>query len=101
MISPGEASLTLMADISANCALNCVVKLAGMCCTSNTAPGNSFGNDGMSFMSVAGPPVEAAMTTIGNLPSPRFIDDESENIVEAGLGVAAGLSKALKLLLFA
>src|SRR3954449_5028870 len=77
MISPGDASLTLTAEISASCWANCEVKLAGMCCTSNTAPGNSFGNDGISFISVAGPPVEAAMTTIGNLPSLRLSDDES------------------------
>src|ERR1041384_3021725 len=99
MISPGAASLTLMADISANCCANCDVKLAGMCCTSKTAPGNSLGNEGMSFISVAGPPVEAAMTTMGNLPSPRLSADESLKTVGAGLGAAAGLSNAPKVLL--
>src|SRR3954471_18306406 len=101
MISPGEASLTFSAEMSASCCANCVVKLAGMCCTSKTAPGNSFGNEGISFINVAGPPVEAAITMMGNLPSPRRIAAESENMVGAGFGVDDGLSKALKLLLVA
>src|SRR5438105_6207701 len=102
MISPGDASFTFIEEISANCWLNCVVKLAGMCCTSKTAPGNSLGKDGISFISVAGPPVEAAMTTMGNFPSLRFMEPASENMVDAGLG--AGAAEALnapKLLLVA
>src|SRR5437868_3406183 len=68
MISPGSASFTRMAAICANCWLNCAVKLTGMCCTSSTAPGKSLGNEGTNFINVAGPPVEAATITIGNLP---------------------------------
>src|SRR2546430_8652163 len=68
MISPGSASFTRMAAISASCWLNCAVKLAGMCCTSRTAPGKSFGKEGMNFINVAGPPVEAATMISGNLP---------------------------------
>src|SRR5438309_7976992 len=102
MISPAEASFTRIDEISASCWANCVVKLAGMCWTNNTAPGNSLGNAGTSFISVAGPPVEAAMTTMGNFPSPRFMADESENMDGAAdLGAAVGLLNAPKLLFFA
>src|SRR3954466_8590849 len=84
MISPGSASFTRNAAISANCWLNCAVKLAGMCCTSRTAPGKSLGNDGMNFISVAGPPVDAATMTNGNLPLARLVAAGEEN-AEAGL----------------
>src|SRR6201993_2642916 len=66
-ISPASASLARILQVSDNCWLNCDVKLPGMCCTMITAPGNSRGNNGTSFISVAGPPVEAAITTMGNL----------------------------------
>src|SRR5947209_5091754 len=88
MISPGSASFTLSAAISANCWLNCAVKLGGMCCTSRTAPGKSFGNDGMNFINVAGPPVEAATMTIGNLP-PALAAAGVENADLLELGGAA------------
>src|SRR5437763_17212915 len=42
-----------------------------MCCTIITAAGNSRGNNGTNFMSVAGPPVEAAITTSGTLVCDR------------------------------
>src|SRR4051812_43992223 len=96
MISPGSASFTRTAEISANCWLNCDVKLAGMCCTSRIAPGKSFGNEGMNFINVAGPPVEAAIITMGNLPPPALAGAPAtadEKTVLEGLGGsgAAGL----------
>src|ERR1700746_2984590 len=56
-----------MAQDPDNCWLNCAVKLPGMCCTTITAPANSLGNEGTNFINVAGPPVDAAITTMGNL----------------------------------
>src|SRR6185437_7930572 len=53
--------------------------------TTITAPGKSAGNSGINFISVAGPPVDDATTTMGNFPAPRcppFSDD----------GRAAGLA---------
>src|SRR4051812_12393254 len=93
MISPGSASLTRIDAISPNCWLNWEVKLAGICCTSKTAPGKSFGKEGINFISVAGPPVEAAIMTIGNLPLdfagvPATAD---ENAVLIVLGASATL----------
>src|SRR5579862_639681 len=51
---------------SASWAAYCVVKDAGMCCTRKTAAGNSRVNPGARRITVAGPPVEAPRTTIGN-----------------------------------
>src|SRR5437868_5419527 len=89
MISPGSASLTRMAAISCNCWLNCEVKLAGMCCTNSTAPGKSLGKEGMNFINVAGPPVEAATMTMGNLPL-DFAALTPLKAVEEGFGMLAG-----------
>src|SRR5438270_12491297 len=50
-----------------SCSLNCAVNAPGMCCTMITAAGHSRGKNGASFIRVAGPPVEAAITTSGNL----------------------------------
>src|SRR5713226_2795319 len=60
-----SASLTRMLVNSVNCRANWLVKLGGMCCTSNTAAGKSLVNPGTRRMTVAGPPVEAARTTMG------------------------------------
>src|SRR6266481_7371031 len=94
MISPGSASLTLICAISLSCWLNCVVKLAGICCTSKTAPGKSFGNCGTNFINVEGPPVEAAITTIGNFPLivPNvLVGAEVDGTSESGSDAAFGL----------
>src|SRR5262245_14839333 len=39
-----------------------------MCWTTMTDPGKSLGKYGANFISVAGPPVDEATTTIGNFP---------------------------------
>src|SRR5690242_12532936 len=49
----------------ASCAAYWVVKLAGICCTRNTAAGKSRVKPGARRMTVAGPPVEAPSTTMG------------------------------------
>src|SRR6267143_3210720 len=65
--SLASASLTRISVNSANCAAYCVVNAAGMCCTRMTAAGKSLVKPGAMRMTVAGPPVEAARTTTGNL----------------------------------
>src|SRR5216684_3350925 len=63
--SPFSASFTRMLVNSASCAAYCVVKVAGMCCTRKTAAGKSRVNPGARRITVAGPPVEAPITTTG------------------------------------
>src|SRR6266850_1496266 len=62
-----SASFTRTSVNSASCEAYCVVNAAGMCCTRITAAGKSRVNPGAIRMTVAGPPVEAARTTTGNL----------------------------------
>src|SRR5258708_13742970 len=68
MISPASASLTRIWETSASCWLNCWVNVPGMCCTRTTAPGKSLGNCGTKLIGAAGPPVDAATSTMGNFP---------------------------------
>src|SRR6267143_6323759 len=65
--SLASASFTRTSVNSASCEAYCVVNAAGMCCTRITAAGKSRVNPGAIRIIVAGPPVEAARTTTGNL----------------------------------
>src|SRR5579864_3872005 len=70
MISPDSASFTFICETSESCLPNWSVKLPGMCWISSTAPGKSLGKYGTNFISVAGPPVDEAITTMGNFVAP-------------------------------
>ena len=71
---------------SASCVAYCVVNAAGMCCTRITAAGKSPVKPGAMRMTVAGPPVDAASTTIGKRWSSPDIG-EGRTRTEAGAGV--------------
>src|SRR5882672_8422509 len=77
-----SASFTRTSVNSASCEAYCVVNAAGMCFTRITAAGKSRVNPGAIRMTVAGPPVEAARTTTGNLWSSP---DEAAGRVLAGV----------------
>src|SRR5215468_5939239 len=64
-----SASFTRISVNSSSCAAYWLVNAAGMCCTRITAAGKSFVKPGERRITVAGPPVEAASTTTGNLCS--------------------------------
>src|SRR2546421_8819410 len=84
--SLASASLTRMLVNSASCAAYCVVKAAGMCWTRMTAAGKSRVKPGARRMTVAGPPVEAARTTIGKRWSAGA--DGLAGFASAGAGVS-------------
>src|ERR1700693_1719806 len=60
------ASVTGNLEISASCNVNCLVKAAGICSTRSTAAEKSLGSVATTRITAAGPPVDAAITTIGN-----------------------------------
>src|SRR5262249_2929971 len=80
-----SASLTRISVNSSSCAAYWLVKAAGIGCTRITAAGKSFWKAGARRITVAGPPVDAASTTTGNLCS-TFEDDEGFGATGFGCG---------------
>src|SRR3984957_17576514 len=93
MVSFCSASFTGSCDTSPNCVVNGCVKAAGICKTNKTAAGKFLGNPETTRMTAAGPPVDAAITTIG-VRFPFASVDEGRRVGSgaAVTGRAAGIS---------
>src|ERR1700691_2959758 len=85
-----SASFTVNCETSASCSAKGFVNAAGICSTKSTAPGKSFGNPATTRITAAGPPVDAAITTIGNFPPVWDATDASApDFLLAGISAGA------------